>query len=217
MNEGCLKRPKSNCRPAGEFHVWGQAVVWRPEQQSHLRGHLLRQGFELGAVRVLIRIFEHLVGDPYGAAVHPLDPHIFTNCRITQTRLNTHTYMLTAQEFTLLYLRFLCLVLKLRLFIWFWLYTLLSLIFFLLCFELWSPSGVLVVLTRHESLLWSFNHVHVQITKQNASSSNLLMKISWFIKNLNACLFQQEMFASSFFWSSTKAGIFFCIVSLSIC
>lgn len=58
--------------------------------QPHLSNHLLCQSFELGAIGVLIRIFKHLVGDPHGARVNPLDLVIFPDCKITKTRLNTH-------------------------------------------------------------------------------------------------------------------------------
>ncbi len=72
--------------------------LW-PEQQSYLWLHLLRQHIELRAVGVLVSVFKHLVGDPHRAAVHLLDSHIFTDCRIKQTRLNTHPHLLHKSSF----------------------------------------------------------------------------------------------------------------------
>lgn len=61
-------------------------------EQPHLSNHLLCQSFELGAVGVLICIFKHLVSDPYGAGVKPLDPDVFPDCRTTKTRLKTRKH-----------------------------------------------------------------------------------------------------------------------------
>lgn len=57
-------------------------------EQPHLSNHLLCQSFELSAVGVLICIFKHLIGDPHGAGVNPLDRD-FLDCKTTKVRLNT--------------------------------------------------------------------------------------------------------------------------------
>lgn len=67
------------------IHLWGR--VWSGAEASYLCRNLLGQCLELGGVGVLVCVFEHLVGDAHGAAVHLLDPHIFPDCRMTQTRL----------------------------------------------------------------------------------------------------------------------------------
>lgn len=61
-------------------------------EQPHLSNHLLCQRFELSAVGVLVGVFKHLVGDPHGAGVNPLDPHVFPDCRSAETRLNTRNH-----------------------------------------------------------------------------------------------------------------------------
>lgn len=61
-------------------------------EQPHLSNHLLCQSFELGGVGVLICIFKHLVGDPHGAGVQPLDLDVVPDCRTTKTRLKTHNH-----------------------------------------------------------------------------------------------------------------------------
>lgn len=68
-------------------------VIWVvPVEQPHLRNHLLCQSFELSAVGVLICIFKHLVGDPHGAGVNPLDPDVFPDCRNAKTKLKTSSH-----------------------------------------------------------------------------------------------------------------------------
>lgn len=80
------------------MNLWGCGGA----EASYLCGHLLGQCLELGAVGVLVCVFKHLVGDPHGAAVHLLDPHIFPDCRMTQTRLE-YTPTLLLHKFCLLH------------------------------------------------------------------------------------------------------------------
>ena len=61
-------------------HIEHGGVGW-----SYLLRHLLGQGLELAAVRVLILVLKHLVGDAHGPGVHPLLTPVLADCRPTDT------------------------------------------------------------------------------------------------------------------------------------